>query len=338
VIATRGTDPGQVGYVPALAVDTAGDVYVAEGYPNNRIQKRDAHRNWSIIATAGDAPTELLNGQNLSPYGIAVDPAGNLYVTNLDSSWILKRDAQGNWSILAKEGDALGQVRSPIAIGVDGVGALYVADHFNPPFRIDNEHFEGRIQKRDTQGNWSVIATFGAALGQVSGLRGIAVDTAGNLYVTDGDNGRIQKRDVQGNWSLIADAPLVSLPRALTVDAAGNLYIAESVLDCGGEWCAGRLWKRDAQGNWSVIANYGTDLGQVSFLSALATDTAGNLYVADRFRVQKRDAAGNWSVIDTQGIDLDQYYGGPSLAVDTNGSLYVADTGNSRVQVYRPQP
>src|SRR5207248_56274 len=67
-----------------------------------------------------------------------------------------------------------------------------------------------RIQKRDGQGNWSVIATEGSDPGQVSSPSALAADAAGNLYVADYGNsdgsGRIQKREAQGHWSLIAVA------------------------------------------------------------------------------------------------------------------------------------
>jgi hypothetical protein len=50
----------------------------------------------------------------------------------------------------------------------------------------------GSLQKRDAQGNWSVIATAGTALGQVLAPTALAVDGADNLYVADGYN-RVQQ-------------------------------------------------------------------------------------------------------------------------------------------------
>jgi DNA-binding beta-propeller fold protein YncE len=256
----------------ALAVDAAGNLYVAE---YSRIQKRDAQGNWSEIATRGTAL-----GQVKGPLALAVDRAGNLYVAEHlyfgDSNHrIQKRDAQGNWTVVATNGTALGQVDRPTALAVDSAGNLYVADH--------------RIQKRDAQGNWTVIATQGTALGQLgyAGVTGgvlvgtrLAVDTAGNLYVAEYFNGRIQKRDAQGNWSWVV--PQGAL--ALAADPRGNLYAA----------VYGAIWKRDARGNWSVIATEGSTLGELKprgwSVIDLAVDSAGNLYVADidndNYRVQ----------------------------------------------------
>src|SRR5207248_2241279 len=94
-------------------------------------------------------------------------------------------------------------------------------------------YVDPRIQKRDTQRNWSMVAATGTGVGQVSrNVSSLAVDTAGNLYAADVGSDRIQKRDVQGHWSVVATrgtAPgQVVEPSAAAVDGAGNLYVAET--------------------------------------------------------------------------------------------------------------
>jgi hypothetical protein len=164
--------PGQVGDPTALAVDTTGSLYVADPSTpgNDRIQKHDSQGNWSIVATAGDAP-----GQVYYPTAVAADTAGNLYVADLagNSGRIQMRDAGGNWSVVAREGAS--------ALAADKDGNLYVG-------------YRDRIEKRGARGNWSVIATDGSASGQVDMFYdgGLAVDTAGNLYVADTGNDRVQ--------------------------------------------------------------------------------------------------------------------------------------------------
>jgi tripartite motif-containing protein 71 len=267
VIATAGSAVGQVNYPDALAMDPAGNLYVAD--VNYRIQKRDAQGSWSIIATAGDGL-----GQVYDPSALSVDAMGNLYVAdNLDR--IQRRDAQGTWSEIDN-----GQVSFVSALAVDASGSLYVAEAY----------YHSRIHKLDAQGNWSEIPP-PAPLCTCNWdrLRGysfpaIAVDTAGNLYVDvveeyvdapDAYFTSIQKRDAQGNWSVIAESGTglgqIYQPTALAADSTGNLYVADS----------GWIQRRDSQGNWSVIATTGSALGQVQYPSALAVDTAGNLYVAD---------------------------------------------------------
>src|SRR5262249_7073887 len=152
-----------------------------------------------------------------------------------------------------------------------------------------------RIQKRDAQGNWSVIASFAGAM---------AVDAAGNLYVASG--GGIQRRDAQGKWSVIArPGPFINpdaSPDGLAVDTSGNLYVADGQgwSSTANAWYS-RIQKRDAQGNWSVIAAYLETPDVYHFAAALAVDADGNLYVAEYFYggawIRRRDGQGNWSVI-----------------------------------------
>jgi DNA-binding beta-propeller fold protein YncE len=333
VLATEGESLGQVHGPRALALDTADNLYVADG----RIQQRDAQGNWSVIATEGPAP-----GQGFRPTALAADTAGNLYVA--DSDRIERWDAEGNWSVLATHGSAGGQVLVPSALAVDTAGNLYATD-----YGAGND--TSRIQKRDAQGSWSVLATESEALvGQVYFPSALAVDAAGNLYVADYGSGydppRIQKRDAQGNWSVLASfsrglgggSGTVYGPAALAVDAAGNLYVAEfryyNLPNETYRW----IHKRDAQGNWSVLASTDSGPGQVYAPAALAVDAARNLYVADARggygddRIQKRDPQGHWSVVAVAGNALGQVDLPFSLAVDAAGNLYVAEQGVNRIQ------
>jgi hypothetical protein len=238
VIATHGSDLGQVAHPTALAVDRMSNLYAADYLPQNgngpssRIQMRDVQGKWSLLAVRGD---DQIYGE--VPDALAADVTGNLYVA--DSfwylGWIQKRDPHGTWSLLASSfpdaGVALGHIGPPCRIAVDRAGNLYVAEN-------------GRIQERDVQGNWSPIASRGPNPGQVDEVTALAVGPAGDLYVADtlypgdeplgsgGPFGRIQKRDSRGNWSLIAlfgpGLGQVDHPSGLAVDAAGRLYVADT--------------------------------------------------------------------------------------------------------------
>jgi sugar lactone lactonase YvrE len=203
----------------------------------------------------------------------------------------------GNWSLIA--GAGIGHVDYITALAVDGAGSLYVADILYDS--VTGQPKDWRVQKRDTQENWSLLASGGQGVYRGGSVTALAADSAGNLYV--GMPFQSQQRDIQGNWSPLAIPDNTSgssgTPDALAVNSAGDLYVA--VAGPAVEYTdISQIHMRDTQGNWSVIAPYGTAIGQV------------------RGQFGHPVPAG--------------------LAVDGAGHLYVADTGNYRVQVYTPGP
>jgi sugar lactone lactonase YvrE len=247
-----------------ITVDAAGNLYVADSN-NHRIRKIDPAGNVTTIA--GTSPIGSGNGSYAdgtgtaarfnTPAGITVDAAGNLYVADAENNRIRGLANDGSWTVTTIAGngtydyaDGAGTAARfdlPIGIAVDAAGNLYVADRYNH-----------RIRKIDPTGNVTTIAGGGPSGygngGHTDGAGtaarfdepiGIAVDAAGNLYVTDSFNHRIRKIDPTGNVTTIAgggptgsgngshadgagtDARFDS-PYGITIDAAGNLYIADS--------------------------------------------------------------------------------------------------------------
>ena len=329
----------------SLAVDAAGNLYIADSY-NHRVRKVDAASgNISTIAGTG---TQGFSGdggpaaaaQLSFPYGTAVDGAGNLYIADKENQRIRKVDAAGNISTFAGSGTtgdggaaSAAQLRQARSIAADGAGNLYIAGHH-------------RIRKVDAaSGNISTIAGTGeagfggdggpAAAAQFNFPHHLSTDGVGNVYIADRDNQRIRKVDAAtGDISTIAGtgehgfggdggpaaAAQLKVPSDATLDAAGNLYIADRVNQ--------RIRKVDAaSGVISTIAGTGeagfsgdggpAAAAQLNFPNSAAVDGAGNVYIADRenHRIRRVDAAsGEISTVAGTGEAGFSGDGGPAAA------------------------
>ena len=236
-------------YPYATAVDGAGNVYVADTY-NYTVRKiTPAGVVTTLAGLAGeDGSTDGTGSYARFSYlfGIAVDGAGNVYVTDL-SNTIRKITPAGVVTTLAGtpgvRGSADGagsaaQFWQPWGIAVDSAGIVYVADQAN-----------STIRKITPAGVVTTIAgaagMFGSADGSGSAARfnapdGIAVDSSGNLYVADTLNSTIRKITSAGVVTTLAGTPgaigsadgtgsaaRFNYPDALTV-AGTTLYVAEA--------------------------------------------------------------------------------------------------------------
>src|SRR6478736_5419317 len=162
-----GSDPGQFLYPNSIVLDSIGNVYVSDN-GNSRIQKFDSNGNLITKWAVGSG-----NGQLNSPGGIAVDSNGNVYVSDYNSNSVIKFDSNGN--LITKWA-----VSNPEDLTVDSNGNVFVTNYIG-------------VSKFDSNGNLiTKWGSFGSGNGQFIGSGGIAVDSAGNVFVTDGENNRIQ--------------------------------------------------------------------------------------------------------------------------------------------------
>ena len=154
--------------------------------------------------------------------------------------------------------------------------------------------------------------------------RGVIVDHAGNIYISDTAHNQIVKETPAGSASALSITGLstgLSGPEGLASDGSGNLYIA----DTGNN----RIVVVTSAGAGSAV-----DLGSVVVNSpqAVAMDGSGNLYIADtgNNRIVKLPSGGAAAVLTITGLGT-ALSAPAGLSVDPTGNLYIADGGNNRI-------
>ncbi|OPZ44804.1 MAG: Virginiamycin B lyase [Euryarchaeota archaeon ADurb.BinA087] len=285
-----GTADGQFNNPRGVAVDGAGNVYVADTQ-NDRVQKFTVTGTF-ITKWGSNGPGD---GKFSFPHAVAVDTEGNVYVADTYNHRIQKFTPNGTFIMTWGEGPELadGKFSYPHAVAVDTEGNVYVADSYNH-----------RIQKFNRTG--SFITKWGDGPGSGDGQFyypfGIAVDNAGNVYVADSQNNRIQKFNATGTFIMKwGDGPgsedgQFYYPFGIAVDNAGNLYVAE--------YYNHRIQKFTPNGSYiTKWGSYGPGDGQFNYPFGIAVDNAGKVYVVDsnRHRIQKFFLAPLWVTLPNGG-------------------------------------
>ncbi len=289
-----------------IAVDGAGNLYVADSN-NDTLRKISATGTTTTLAGQAGNNGANVDGAGTSarffrPRGVAVDLSGNVYVADANNQTIRKVTSTGVVTTLAGQAastsstDGTGNAarfNNPSAVAVDTNGNLYVADTGNHT-----------IRKITTSGG--TVTTFAGAAGSTGSTdgsgtaarfnapEGVAVDSAGNVYVADSSNHTVRKISAGGAVSTLAGAAgsfgstdgtgtaaRFRFPTGIAVDSAGNIYVAEFnhtirkitpsgvVTTIGGS--TGVSGAADGEG---ATARFNSPGG-------LAVDSAGNLYVGD---------------------------------------------------------
>ena len=295
-----------------LALDSSGNIYVADR-STNTVQRVSTLGVITLVAgtsgSAGSTDGAGAAARFSQPSGVSSTSGAILTVADTGNATLRRITADGTVITLAGSptvrgnGDATGTAASfssPMGLGQDGAGTIFVADTMNHTIR------------RITFGG--IVSTFAGSPGspgsndgtgtaaRFNSPRGTVVDSSGNVYVADTTNNTIRRITAVGVVSTLAGLAGVTG----TDDGTGN----------------GALFNRP---------------------DGLATDAAGNIYVADSGNslVRKISPAG---VVTTlaglpgiagllDGTGSGAFFNQPqALAVDSAGNVFVADTGNAALR------
>jgi DNA-binding beta-propeller fold protein YncE len=310
-----------------VAIDAAGNLFIAE-LSGCRVRKVSPEGTISTVAGTGKAGFSGDGGPATQarlndPHGLAVDRAGNLFISDLNNQRVRKVSPEGMITTVAGNGQLgfsgdggpaiAARLNWPGGLAVDLAGNLFLADHYNH-----------RIRKVSPDGLITTVAGSGRDL-----------PTKG---VSAGDGG-------------LATEARLNAPLGLALDSSGNLFFTE-LGDVFGVNRGYRVRKVDPNGRISTVAGsdargFSGDGGpatqaRLDTPGGVAVDSAGNLLIVDGFnyRVRMVDRSG---MIHTVAGNGDQRYAGDGelatatglqpggLVVDAVGNLLFTDNANERV-------
>jgi DNA-binding beta-propeller fold protein YncE len=232
-----------------------------------------------------------------SPYGIAIDQAGNVYTVSQNSNNVTKTTPDGISDVFGDTGD------TPTVLAIDKAGNVYTANFLS-----------NNVSKITPDG----VSTIDWAKTD-SNPRGIAIDSVGNVYTTNRASNNVTKITPDG-VSTVEWAKTDRDPMGIAIDQAGNVYTAN--LD------SNNVTKITPDGV-STVGWADTEIGPGS----IAIDSAGNVYIVSQFSnnitkiTPDRIVTVEWAKTDTSP---------ESIAIDSVGNIYTTNYGSNNITKITP--
>jgi len=272
------------------------------------------------------------------PTGIALDPSGDLYVSDMYNHRIQRWKPGATVGIIAAGGNGFGygpaQLEEPGKIDIDSQGNIYIADTGN-----------NRIQKWEYGGLSGTTVAGGNGMGteanQLNKPFGIAVDNSGTVYISELGNHRVTKWKAGATTGEIiaggngeGNRPdQLAIPMGIAVNTKGDLFVADTYNH------RIQLWEKGATKGKTLLSgkDFKSD-SQINYFSGISIVNDTVLYITDY--QQKRIIryyldTDNFEIIltnDTLDKEEDKLSQPYQTAVDIMGDLIIADAKNNRIQ------
>jgi uncharacterized protein (TIGR03437 family) len=346
-------------YYPTAAIpDTAGNLYILDA-SNARIRKVAPDGRISTFALI---PTYA--------YDMKFGPDGSLYVGGIGG--VLKVTQAGVVSVFAGNGTfgfsgdggpaTSASVGTVFGVAVDSAGVVYFSDVSAESNRIRRVALDGRVSTVAGGAAWGFRGDNGPATDALfDSPSGVAVDSAGAIYVADYFNARVRKFTVGGTIATFAGngsftfpiagpatASGLGTPNGLFVDSRGNVLIAD-YLACAVMRVTPAGALTVVAGNFSgyIPIEDGPALSSsLRFPSNASADAAGNLFIVDETHRVRRVNATDGRAVTVAGKLHFSGDNGPAtaavmnepddIAFDAQGNAYILDAANYLIRRVTP--